>query len=139
MNAPVTNIEYNIVDTIYIVEPIKEIDTVLSAFIQLESNYDSTAVNPVSRARGILQILPVMIDEANRLSTLKGNDVHYTWDDAWSIDKSIEIWYLVQGHHNPTYNIPKACRVWFGSGVQYDGMTWVQYYNKILKYIKAIK
>lgn len=70
-------------------------DMVLLSFMWYESRYDSTAINPVSGARGVLQILPIMIEEANRLQKLYHSPIRYTWDDAWSVSRSIEIWYLV--------------------------------------------
>ena len=113
-------------------------DTTLLSFMWYESRYDSTAVNPVSKARGVLQILPIMIEEANRLQRLKKSDTYYTWDDAWSVQKSIEIWYLVQNHHNPNYDIQEACKIWFGRGVQYDGMTWVEYHRGVERYLSTL-
>jgi len=71
-------------------------DPFLRAVIRYESNYQERAVNPISKARGILQILPVMIREANKYSEVK-----YTWNDAFDPVKSIEIWYTVQGGEKP--------------------------------------
>lgn len=113
-------------------------DMVLLSFMWYESRYDSTAINPVSGARGVLQILPIMIEEANRLQKLYHSPIRYTWDDAWSVSRSIEIWYLVQQHHNPDYDLQKACQIWFGKGVQYDGMTWVEYHNAVFQYLSTL-
>lgn len=104
-------------------------DPLLRAFMYVESKFKDDVVNPVTGARGVLQILPIMIREVNRIQ----KDVTYTWDDAFSIEKSIEIWYKIQHHHNPNYDIGKACRVWFGKGVQYDGLTWETYQCNIVK------
>ena len=135
--APPTYIEYTEPEPI-IEYPFGISDTMLLSFIRLESNFNEQAVNPVTGARGILQILPVMINEANRLQSLLGNPIQYTWDDAWSVEKSIEIWYLVQNYHNPDYNIQEACKIWFGRGVQYDGMTWIEYHKKVEHYLNAL-
>jgi len=111
-------------------------DAMLRAFVRFESNFKEDAVNPVSGARGILQILPPMIKEVNRIVRKKDKDaIKYTWSDAWDAQKSIEIWYIVQNYHNPEYNIQKACRIWFGIGIQYDGLTWTGYHKGILKYL----
>ena len=132
--APPTHIEYNLPET-KTEHPFGIEDTVLLSFIRLESNFIDTAVNPVTGARGILQILPIMVEEANRLQAIYGGLTRYTWDDAWSVSKSVEIWYLVQGHHNPDYDLPTACKIWFGRGVQYDGMTWREYHEKVKTYL----
>jgi hypothetical protein len=118
--APVPTFKFNVTDAF------------LNAVIGYESTWNDSAENPVTKARGILQILPIMIDEANRLQISKGSEVRYTWDDAWSVEKSIEIWYLVQNHHNPTYDSKRACQIWFGIGIQYDGMTWKEYHQSVL-------
>jgi hypothetical protein len=101
-----------------------------------ESRFNPYAVNKVSGARGFMQITLIMIREANRIKRLQGSDERYKWKDAFDPDKSIEIWYLVQNFHNPSYNLEKACKIWFGSGVQYDGMTHKEYANQIKKHYK---
>lgn len=102
-------------------------DPFLRAIIRFESNYNADAVNPYTKARGILQILPIMINEVNKYS-----DIRYTWNDAFSPEKSIEIWYIIQGAKNPKYYPDKAIRIWFGTGKQHDGMTWCDYYNQVM-------
>jgi len=103
-------------------------DTFLRAVIRYESNFNERAVNPYSGARGVLQILPVMIREVNKYS-----DVKYTWNDAWDPVKSIEIWWTIQRERNPEYNYKRACRLWFGSGIQkHDRMTWRDYYKEVM-------
>ena len=57
------------------------------ALIGVESEFDSTAVNKRTGARGILQIMPIFVREVNRLQ----DSVEYTWDDAWSVEKSLEM------------------------------------------------
>jgi hypothetical protein len=111
-------------------------DPVLRAFVRFESFYDEYAINPVSGARGILQFLPVMINEVNRiLLECYINHPLYTWDDAFDAQKSIDMWYIVQRYHNPTYDIEKICQIWFGLGVQYDGLTWIEYHKIIQEYL----
>jgi len=107
-------------------------DPVLRAFVWFESRFIEDIVNPVSGARGILQILPPMIKRANSILELQGSNLRYTWDDAFNAKKSIEIWYLVQNYLNPTYDVRKACQIWFGIGTQYDGLTWIGYEREIL-------
>lgn len=113
-------------------------DPVLLAFMWYESRYVDTAEQKITGARGVLQILPIMIKEANRIRLKQGSDISYTWEDAWSVDKSVEIWYLVQQYHNPEYNLEKACQIWFGKGVQYDGMTWIDYHEDVNNYLTSL-
>lgn len=103
-------------------------DPFLMSVVKFESNFDPDAVNPYTGARGILQILPIMVNEVNKFS-----DVQYTWNDAFDPEKSIEIWYKVMKKYNPEYFPDKAIRIWFGTGRQYDGMRWEDYYMIVMK------
>ena len=110
-----------------------------------ESRLKPHAVNEVSGARGIFQITEVMIKEVNKILSQKeallsfiGYPMkfqRYTWDDAFDPHKSIEIWYIVQQWKNPDYCYDKACRIWFGTGKQYDGKTWHTYFNEVMALI----
>ena len=93
-------------------------DPLLRAVAWYESRYNERAVNKHSGARGLLQIIPVMIKEVNKICKKTGNPARYTWNDAWDPQKSIEIWWIVQNYHNPEYDIAKAVKIWFGRGVQ---------------------
>jgi len=113
-------------------------DPVLSAFCLYESDFNSEAVNPVSGAGGILQFMKSMIDEVNKICryqhSLSSGEiplVQYKLSDRFNPEKSIEMWYIVQNFKNPDYDLAKACQIWFGIGVQYDGKTWREYYNDI--------
>ena len=109
-------------------------DPLLRAIMRLESNFDPLVINTVSGARGLLQIMPDMIKEVNRICKKLNIDESYTWDDAFDPVKSICIWYIVQNFWNPEYNINLACQIWFGRGIQHDGWTWVEYSNRIRRY-----
>lgn len=70
------------------------------ALIGVESEFDSTAVNKRTGARGILQIMPIFVREVNRLQS----EVVYTWDDAFSVEKSIEMLNIM----NPNEDVERA-------------------------------
>ncbi len=101
-------------------------DSFLRAVIRYESNWKERAVNPHTKARGILQILPVMIREVNKYS-----DIKYTWSDAYDPVKSIEMWNVIMQAKNPEYYWDRCARIWFGTGTQYDGKTWCEYYMEV--------
>jgi len=105
-------------------------DSFLRAVIRYESNFNPSAVNPVSKARGLLQITPAMIKEVNKYS-----DELYIWQDAFDPVKSIEMWNIIQNAKNPEGYWDKMCRLWFGTGVQYNGMRWEDYYMKVISLI----
>ena len=110
-------------------------DPLLRAVAKTESNFNPLAVNPVSKARGLLQIMPDMIKEVNRICRKIGIEESYTWADAFDPVKSIRMWYIAQDYHNPKYDLNLACQIWFGRGVQWDGMTWVEYSGIVKKHL----
>lgn len=98
-----------------------------------ESRLNPHAEQRVTGARGLMQITRDMIHEVNRISRKTGLSVRYTWADAWDPVKSIEIWDIVMAYRNPENYYDKAVRIWFGTGVQYDGKTWESYYNEVME------
>lgn len=73
------------------------------AIAKTESEFKADAVGS-SNDRGIFQITPIYVKEANRLQ----HDITYTHDDAFDIAKSIEMFGIVQGHHNPGRSLERA-------------------------------
>ncbi len=102
-------------------------------FIRLESTFIEDATHPVTGASGILQIMPVMIDEVNRICQLKGLNKRYRIIDSLDPYKSLEIFRIVQNYHNPHQDIDLACQIWFGRGKDYKGENWEDYKNRLLK------
>jgi len=105
------------------------------AFIKIESNFQPDAVNPVSGATGILQITPIMIADVNRICKKIGLKRHYKIHDVYSPERSLEIFRLAMLWHDPA-DLQEACKIWFGRGKQHDGITWREYYQKLIKYLK---
>lgn len=112
-------------------------DPLTLAVADYESDFIPNIVNPISGARGLMQILPVMVNEVNRICRLKGIPERYTWNDAFDPVKSVKMWYIVQDFWNPEYDIDQACMIWFGRGVQkHDGHTWREYSVEVRKRMK---
>lgn len=105
-------------DTIYL-----ETDwsRMIGALIKVESDFNASAENLSSGAAGILQIMPIFVAEANRLSG-KG----FTLEDRFDPRKSLEMFEIVQAHHNPGRDIEKAIRMHNPGGKDW-------YYNRVIK------
>lgn len=56
---------------------------------------------------GILQLTPIYVEEANRVT----GEARWSHDDAWSVSRSLEIFDAVQAYHNPAHNITTAIRL----------------------------
>jgi hypothetical protein len=71
-----------------------------------ESRCSATARN--GDAIGFLQITPICVEEANRIL---GKE-QFTLEDRWSKERSVEIWHVIQNHHNPDHDHDKALDIW---------------------------
>lgn len=71
------------------------------AMAYTESKFNPSAVGK-DKDYGILQITPIYVEEVNRL----GGD--YSHADAFDIDKSLEMFEILQAHHNPERDIKKG-------------------------------
>jgi len=83
-------------------------EILLKSIIQVESKGNFNAYNENTDAVGILQITPIMLKHANKIV---GYD-RYKLDDRWNVEKSIEIFWIVQEYHNPNLWLDQACHLW---------------------------
>lgn len=79
----------------------------VEAFIQVESTGNNNAVNKYSKASGCLQLMPIMVEDANRIS-----GKNYSLDDRFDRNKSIEMFHIIMEYYNPTYDLHYACKLW---------------------------
>lgn len=92
-----------------IIVPLKPYtDILLEAIIYVESRGNPKAYNAKEDAAGQLQIRPIMVREANRICGYE----RFSLKDRWDPQRSIEMWYVVQNYHNPSYSPVIACSVW---------------------------
>lgn len=130
----------------------KEFDwnPVMDAIIQVESKGNAKAHNPNGDCAGILQITPILVKECNQILQNKKSSKRYVydkkgecrsskWDDRYSVEKSKEMFIMLQEHFNPEHNIEKAIRCWnsgfYGNWRNRSG----EYYRKVMKYYKGGK
>src|SRR5574344_1245169 len=71
-----------------------------------ESRWSCAARN--GDAIGFLQITPICVEEDNRIL---GKE-QFTLEDRWSKERSVEIWHVIQNHHNPDHDHDKALDIW---------------------------
>lgn len=78
---------------------------------------------------GILQLTPIYVEEANRVT----GEARWSHEDAWSVRESLEIFNTVQEHRNPEGDLSKAIRLhnkapWYEGRVT-DHMEFVRRYE----------
>ena len=85
-------------------DELSEWDKLIMAICWTESKFDPDAIGK-NQDSGIMQITPIFVAEVNRLY-----GTAYTIADAFDIDKSLELYRLMQAHYNPKNDIETAIR-----------------------------
>ena len=102
---------------------------VMDAIIQVESDGNPRAVS--GNSVGVMQITPVLVKECNNILQKQKSNKRYTLDDRYSVEKSKEMFLLIQKYFNPENNVEKAIRSWNG-GMKYSIRATNKYYKKVL-------
>ena len=108
---------------------------VIDAIIQVESGGDPRAVSICGMSCGAMQITPILVKECNNILRKRGSKKRYTLSDRFSVEKSKEMFLLMQSQFNPTNNIEKAIRAWNG-GNNYKVHSTNRYYRKVMAAMK---
>ena len=106
---------------------------VMDAIIKVESEGNPRAVS--GNSVGVMQITPVLVKECNDILKKQKSNKRYTLDDRYSVEKSKEMFLLIQKYFNPENNVEKAIRSWNG-GVKYSVKATNKYYRKVLAKMK---
>lgn len=106
---------------------------VMDAIIQVESEGNPNAVS--GNSVGVMQITPILVRECNNILKSKKSKKRFTLADRYSVEKSKEMFLLIQSYHNPTNSIEKAIRSWNG-GLHYSVRATNKYYKKVMNKMK---
>ena len=106
---------------------------VMDAIILVESEGNPKAVS--GNSVGAMQITPILVRECNNILEKQKSKKRYTLDDRYSVEKSKEMFLLIQKYFNPENNVEKAIRSWNG-GVKYSVKATNKYYRKVLAKMK---
>jgi hypothetical protein len=106
---------------------------VMDAIIKVESEGNPRAVS--GNSVGVMQITPVLVKECNNILQKQKSNKRYTLDDRYSVEKSKEMFLLIQKYFNPENNVEKAIRSWNG-GIKYSVKATNKYYQKVLARMK---
>lgn len=106
---------------------------VMEAIILVESEGNPNAVS--GNSVGVMQITPILVRECNNILKSKKSKKRFTLADRYSVEKSKEMFLLIQSYHNPTNSIEKAIRSWNG-GLHYSVRATNKYYKKVMSKMK---
>ena len=108
---------------------------VIDAIIEVESEGNAKAVDKSGKSCGILQITPILVEECNRILSLKKSSKRYTMNDRFSVEKSKEMFLLFQSFYNPKNSVELAIRSWNG-GMNYTLKGTQKYFEKVMSKMK---
>ena len=111
-------------------------EPVIKAIVQVESEGNTRAVK--GNSCGAMQITPILVAECNNILKKRKSKKRYTLRDRFSLEKSKEIFLLMQSHFNPLNDIEKAIRSWNG-GNKYSVKRTQRYFEKVMKCIQSQK
>ena len=103
---------------------------VMEAIILVESEGNPNAVS--GNSVGAMQITPILVRECNNILQSRGSDKRYTLADRYNVEKSKEMFLLIQSKYNTANSIEKAIRMWNG-GPKYSIRATNRYYQKVLR------
>ena len=115
---------------------LKSWEKVIYAISQVESGGNPKAHNPNGDCAGLLQIMPCLVKECNRILKTQGSEKRFTMKDRYNPDKSKEMFVIMQNQYNKEHNTEKAIKCWnsgFSKGWQKRS---IRYYNKVMSYMK---
>ena len=106
---------------------------VMEAIIKVESEGNARAVS--GNSVGAMQITPVLVRECNEILKNRKSDKRFTMDDRYNVEKSKEMFLLIQSHYNKANNVEKAIRSWNG-GPRYSVRATNRYLTKVMRHLK---
>ena len=105
----------------------------IDAIAMVESKGNPKAFNPNGNCAGLLQITPGLVKQCNIWLKAKKSKKRYTLTDRYNVEKSKEMFVMVQSHYNKSNNVEKAIRIWNG-GPGYTIKGTNGYLKKVMKY-----
>lgn len=106
---------------------------VMEAIIEVESNGNHRAKN--GNQVGAMQITPILVEDCNEILKQRKSTKRYKLSDRFNVEKSKEMFLLIQSWYNPKNNVEKAIRSWNG-GVNYSVRSTQRYYEKVMRALK---
>ena len=106
---------------------------VMNAIIQVESGGNPRAVSGPSC--GAMQITPICVKECNNILEKRKSKKRYTMNDRFDVQKSKEMFLLIQSFFNRANDVEHAIRSWNG-GQHYSRRATQRYYEKVMRHMK---
>jgi len=112
------------------------VEPLIQAMIMVESEGNDSAYAKKEEAAGCLQIRPIMVREVNRILGIQKSELEYTLEDRWSREKSIEMFHIVNNHHNKNSTYEEIARAWNGGPNWFKKSLTKRYWKRVQKQLK---
>ena len=112
------------------------VEPLIQAMIMVESEGNDSAYHKGEKAAGCLQIRPIMVREVNRILGIQKSELEYTLEDRWSREKSIEMFHIVNNHHNKNSTYEEIARAWNGGPNWFKKSLTKRYWKRVQKQLK---
>ena len=109
-------------------------EPVMQAIIQVESCGNTKAKS--GNSCGAMQITPILVKECNNILKKRNSKKRFTLRDRFSLEKSKEMFLLIQSYFNPKKDIERAIRAWNG-GNNYSVKRTQRYFSKVMKCLES--
>lgn len=113
-------------------EDYKYWNNVIESIALIESDKNPNAIN--KQYVGYLQIAPIVIKDCNKII----GETKYSLNDRFNIQKSKEMFIIIQNHYNKERNIEKGIRIWCGGPKGHLQSKTLSYYNKVINKFKQL-
>ncbi len=112
---------------------VEDWEPIMEAIIQVESNGKHNAKN--GNQIGAMQITPILVADCNRILEQRKSKKRFKLSDRFSVEKSKEMFLIIQSRYNPDNDIEKGIRLWNG-GCNYSVKGTQRYYRKVMQAMK---
>ena len=109
-------------------------EPVMQAIVDVESEGNAKAVS--GNSCGAMQITPILVAECNEILKKRKSKKRFSLRDRFSLEKSKEMFVLIQSYFNPLNDIEKAIRSWNG-GNHYNVKRTQRYFEKVMSHLNA--
>lgn len=112
------------------------INKFIKALIKVESGGDTAAYNDKTGASGPLQILPIMVEDVNRIIKIKRikRDT-FRFEDCWNLKSSIEIFKIYTNFYSKNESLEIKSRRWNGGPSGDQKVSTLGYWEEVKKHL----
>jgi len=133
------------IDTVFTVEkpitinPLLQIDyedSLMNAMIFVESQNKDSVIGDNGKAIGILQMHKIAVRSVNKILKKNDIDLEYSYDDRYSRQKTIEMYWIWRNAKHNSSNYETIARSWNGGPRGPKKTATIHYWNKVEKEMK---